>query len=74
MTEKEIGFRGSVVRAPCVKAVRESDEWESTVTSSVIVKIYKVTKGGSTGSADTAEGVKKQICGWPQPRPTHRWS
>ena len=28
-----MGFPGSVVRAPCVKAVRESDEWESTVTS-----------------------------------------
>ena len=29
-----MGFHGSDVRAPCVKAVRESDEWESTVTSS----------------------------------------
>jgi len=35
MTGKEMGFRGSGVSVPCVKAVRESDEWESTVTSSV---------------------------------------
>jgi len=25
------------------------------------VKIYNVTKGGSTGSADTAEGVKNEF-------------
>jgi len=30
-----MGFRGSGVRVPCMKAVRESDEWESTVSSSV---------------------------------------
>jgi len=40
-----MGFRGSGVRAPCVKAVRESDEWESTVTSVYIVGILKLNKG-----------------------------
>jgi len=34
MTEKEMGFRGGSVRALCVKALRKSEEWESTVTSS----------------------------------------
>jgi len=35
-------------------------------------RFSKLTKGGSTGSADTAEGVKKRICGRPQPRLAHR--
>jgi len=65
MTEKEMGFRGSGVRALYVKTVRESNEWENTVTLSVHCQIGNVTKGGSTGSADTAEGVKKRICGRP---------
>jgi len=30
-----MGLPGSGVCAPCSKAVRESDEWENTVTSSV---------------------------------------
>ena len=44
-----------------LQAVRESDEWEGTVTQSVYSKFSKTCiKGGSTGSADTAEGVKKR--------------
>jgi len=47
-----------------LQAVRESDEWEGTVTQSVYSKFSKTCiKGGSTGSADTAEGVKKRACG-----------
>jgi len=48
MTEKEIGLRGSGVRAPCVKMVRESDEWKNTVTSSQ-VKFFKRNKGWVDG-------------------------
>jgi len=61
MTEKEMGFRGSGVRAPYVKVVRENNEWENTVTLSVhcLSQILNVTKSVSTGSSDTAEGVKK---------------
>ena len=38
----------------------------------MFVKIGNVTKGGSTGSADTVEGVKNEFVK-PQPRSAHRW-
>jgi len=44
-----MGFRGSGVRAPCVKAVRESDEWESTVTSSAYCQDFQSNKGWVDG-------------------------
>jgi len=44
-----MGFRGSGVRAPCVKAVRESDEWESTVTSSAYCQDFQIHKGWVDG-------------------------
>ena len=48
----------------CVCSIRRLDSKTFARTEScVFVKISNVTKGGSTGSADTAEGVKKQICG-----------
>jgi len=44
-----MGFRGSVVLAPCVKAVRESGKWESTVTSSVYCQDLQSNKGWVDG-------------------------
>ena len=38
----------------------------------MFVRIGNVTKGGSTGSADTVEGVKNEFVK-PQPRSAHRW-
>ena len=49
MTEKKMEFRGSDVRAPCVKAVRESDEWESIVTSNVYCQDLQRNKGWVDG-------------------------
>jgi len=50
---------------------KDRDNTKSKTEICAFVKIYKVTKGGSTGSADTAEGVKKRICGRPHPRPAY---
>jgi len=49
MTGKEMEFRGSVVRAPCVKTVRENNEWEITVTSSVYYQDLQGNKGWVDG-------------------------
>jgi len=54
----------------CVCLIRRHSRGQKVARLS---KFYKVTKGGSTGSTDTKEGVKKRIDGSPQPRPAHRW-
>jgi len=61
------------VPAPWFLCLFDSKTFTGT-ESCLFVKIGNVTKGGLTVSADTAEGVKKRICGRPQPRPAHRWS
>jgi len=49
MTGKEIGVRGSVVRALCVKVGSENNEWERTVTSSIYCQDLQSNKGWVDG-------------------------